>query len=145
MADSLFSLGIVQTEAGMDILLPVSFNSNDNITALQTDLLYDARQVHPGEISLGSVSSPTHLVTSHIVSPGRQRIIVYSNDNSVFAANGVILQIPFQVDNEATGITMVGLDALRTISRNPIGEETNSSSEAGAIQVIRSHPSDLSG
>ncbi|MEW6536551.1 MAG: cohesin domain-containing protein [Candidatus Auribacterota bacterium] len=75
--------------------VPVLFQTDGTVSALQFDVVYDQTVITAGDVELDD-SIGGHTVKSNEVSPGRHRVVIYSGQNDVIAAS-LGVTIPFSV------------------------------------------------
>ena len=89
--------GIVQGYPGITVSVPVLASNVPNVTAMQFDVAYDATKISAGDSILG-LRLTNHSIRSHEITPGLQRVIIYSLANSTLGrTNPQAAVIPFAV------------------------------------------------
>jgi hypothetical protein len=93
--------------AGSSVTLPVSLTNADPVKGVQFDLLYDTDvATFTGVAATGRGAGMA--VSSHVVSDGRARVVMYHDDSTVVAAgDGAIANLVFEVVGQPAQTTDV--------------------------------------
>ena len=117
--------------------VPITFESDSTVSALQFDLLYDNTVIEPQNIN---TTTANHLIHSNEIIPGIHRILVYSPDNDPIEG-AIIITLEFSVlatgvqsalifdnivlsDNSGTAITPASTDD-GLVTLNPLDDSDN--------------------
>ena len=95
LAQTAFTVGVVRSFPNRQVLLPLDFSAVEDAVAMQMDLVYDGVTLVSEPVLQGSATQ-NHIVSSEIVGGDRQRVVIFSRDNSVIGS-GLILEIPIVV------------------------------------------------
>lgn len=113
-----FTVGVVNTSAGSEVLLPVDMASTDDPVALQFDLSFDGLAL-ASEPALKGEPTSAHNVLSQVLKDGLQRILIYSQPARSID-DGIILSVPFRILSGTQGIKQLNL--LKVVAANQDGQ-----------------------
>ena len=85
--------------------IPIELRSGGNVAALQMDVLYDPATYAPGVVGAPQLSTP-FVIDTHLVEPGRLRVVVHSPGNRSLPA-GVFFRVPLKVLDETNSSPVV--------------------------------------
>ena len=96
-SQSALTVGTVQGYPGVSVQVPVLASSVSNVTAAQFEVAYDATKVSAGASGIG-FRLTNHVIRSREISPGVQRVLIYSLANTMVGrSNTLAANIPFAV------------------------------------------------
>jgi len=103
VADTTITIGNGSGLSGTTVLVPVQFQTDANVVALQFEVRFDATRLSSGAATAGSALNG-HLVNSAETTPGSHRVVIYSLANTRLT-NGILVSIPFTIAPNATNGT----------------------------------------
>ena len=120
LADTSFTLGASTTKAGQEVVLPLSINTDEGAVGFQCDLRFAGEGLKMKPATPGETLSD-HLIQTKSLGDDRQRGLVYSKTNAALA-DGVVLNIPFEVDANATNASLT-ISVLDVVVAGPEGTD----------------------
>ena len=111
-----------EVRPGSSIIAPIEIESEDGLFGAQFDVLHDPENLI-GSLATAPTSAPAHvIVKSSFVSPGRQRVVVYSQGIDPIAS-GRVAEVSFLVPPDiaiaSTSIRLAEL-AFGTTNHEPL-------------------------
>lgn len=103
IADTTITIGNGSGLSGTTVLVPVQFQTDANVVALQFEVRFDTTRLSSGAATAGSALNG-HLVNSAETTPGSHRVVIYSLANARLT-NGILVSIPFTIAPNATSGT----------------------------------------
>ncbi len=99
LSPPLLRVEITNTSAGSTLSLPIYFQSDANVTALQFDVTFETNRLTGGSLTAPN-THPDHIVRSFFPREGVQRVLVYSLRNTVLLS-GHLVSLPLTVAAQA--------------------------------------------
>ncbi len=134
-AATILDVGEAVAPKGATVVVDMVLTSDQNVAALQFDLLYDNRRLTTESTRL-SQAQTRHTVDSRDVAPGRLRVAVYPSANAVLA-DGPLVSLPFVIaPNVGSGELPLTLDVAQVVFSTVAGQSISADELLnGAITV----------
>lgn len=103
-AASNLALGTAQGVPGQTVSIPVTFDNDVTVAALQFDVQYNAALLNAGTVLAGGVLTTTgHGVSSSLIAANTLRVVLTPPDNNTLLSVGQIATIPWTISGGAEG------------------------------------------